>query len=121
MCYTEAWPRLAPRAPASSLLNFRILLSISTQLFLSIGSLVLINVILEQQSWFIRNDPEVGPDDKLKDSVVCMENAVTFTFANFPYVITALAFNTSAPFRKHLFTNSTFYFNSYFYSNSFLL
>jgi len=39
---------------------------------------------------------------------VCYEDVVTFLFANFPYVITAVAFNTGKPFRKYFWTNYPF-------------
>jgi len=106
MCYTEAWPTLGKRAPASSLFTPRILLSIVFELTLHVGMMIAVNIYAERQSWFIPiEDLVTGGADALEDQVKCMENFVTFTFTNFCYVSTALSLSSAKPFRKWFFSN----------------
>jgi len=66
------------------------------------------NVYAERTSWFVPLVVDESEVDQLTDTVVCYEDAVTFLFANYPYVISAIAFNTGKPFRKYFWTNYPF-------------
>jgi len=109
MCWTHPNEKLSKKTPPSSLFHPKIVISIIVEVFLNIGGIVLVNAILVGRPWF-KPSVDVYPSqgDKLEDTVVCLENFTTFLWSNFPYIITAVAFNNNTPFRKPFYTNIPF-------------
>ena len=104
VCWTGPYPRLSRRIPTSSLFNARILASLCFQILMNLGGIAAMNAYLASMRWYQKY--HAGPGT-LDDNVVSLDNAVTFLFGNFPYIITAIAFSTSFPFRKPIYTNRT--------------
>eukprot|EP01102_Stenamoeba_stenopodia_P001111 TRINITY_DN10974_c0_g1_i1.p1 TRINITY_DN10974_c0_g1~~TRINITY_DN10974_c0_g1_i1.p1 ORF type:complete len:1106 (-),score=181.90 TRINITY_DN10974_c0_g1_i1:41-3358(-) len=102
MCYTTPWPRLTKDRPTSTLWCKEILISIGVQVILVVVFLVMISFILDDREWFV---PIVPPEDPEELVVESDENATTFLFANFQYIIAAIAFSSSEPFRNTLYSN----------------
>ena len=58
------------------------------------------------QLFFLRFKP-LQPKVK-SEKIVCWENTALFTLSIYQYIALAIAFSTSAPYRKPLFTNCEF-------------
>ena len=78
------------------------LLVVGAQVCLVVVFLVMITYTLEDRSWY---KPVVKPEDPEELEVDCDDNATTFLFTNFQYIIAAVAFSSSEPFRNTLYSN----------------
>mmetsp|Transcript_44124 Transcript_44124/g.71834 ORF Transcript_44124/g.71834 Transcript_44124/m.71834 type:complete len:1218 (+) Transcript_44124:80-3733(+) len=109
MCMTGPATTLVKQRPSSSLLNVPVLSSIIGQVIIQMLFLVGANEYLRHQPWFIPADllSISGPIEQ-GQGTTSFENTVTWVFAHFQYFIVAVAFSTSKPFRKPLYTNVSY-------------
>jgi hypothetical protein len=64
--------------------------------------LLVINSIMMTRSWFHPLEPSDDPEELI---VECIENSTTFLYSNFQYIIAAIAFSSSEPFRDTIQSN----------------
>uniref|UniRef100_A0ACB8EWZ2 Uncharacterized protein n=1 Tax=Sphaerodactylus townsendi TaxID=933632 RepID=A0ACB8EWZ2_9SAUR len=134
MSLNRAWPELAPQRPPTSLVSPQLLLSVLTQILLSLGFQVGAFLLVQRQPWnrpskdkqcgpvanltldsnstSSRNgtaglDPAGGEGDD-HPSVRSFENTTLFYVSCFQYVAVALAFAKGRPFRQPIQTNGLF-------------
>nr|XP_056719148.1 polyamine-transporting ATPase 13A3-like [Euleptes europaea] len=133
MSLNSAWPELVPQRPPTGLVSPQLLLSVLTQILLSMGFQVGAFLLVQGQPWYRhkedwhcglvanltldsnstppRNvtaglDPEEEGDDAT--SVRSFENTTLFYVSCFQYVAVALAFAKGRPFRQPTHTNGLF-------------
>ncbi|CAI5791593.1 probable cation-transporting ATPase 13A3 isoform X1 [Podarcis lilfordi] len=128
MSLNRAWRELVPQRPPTSLVSPQLLLSVFTQILLSLGFQVGAFLLVQGQPWYHSQEngtcsllpngttpanvtagsaPErSGEDDE--DSVRGFENTTLFYVSCFQYVAVALAFAKGRPFRQPTRTNALF-------------
>uniref|UniRef100_A0A670J3W8 Cation-transporting ATPase n=1 Tax=Podarcis muralis TaxID=64176 RepID=A0A670J3W8_PODMU len=122
MSLNRAWRELVPQRPPTSLVSPQLLLSVFTQILLSLGFQVGAFLLVQGQPWYhsqengklvccVWNALHVylyssGEDEE--DSVRGFENTTLFYVSCFQYVAVALAFAKGRPFRQPTRTNALF-------------
>ena len=103
--YTKAYPILTDKKPTDSLISFPIICSILVQILITFifqygGHLSLYHI-----NWKNKNEiTDCKLDgDGLPD--MCPLNTVIFLISNIQYLISALAFTVSKPFKRPFYTN----------------
>lgn len=102
--YTQAYPRLVPKAPQVSLLAPLPILSIALQMCVVLPVQLLVWLFTTRQPWF---EPLVPNED---EDYTCHEVTVVFLVSSFQYVTTAVVFSKGAPYRKTVFSNCALWF-----------
>lgn len=102
---TEASSKLTRIKPSGDLLSSSVLVSVICQMIIMIGFQFGVFMYLKQQSWYIA--PTFGADYDPSANTSAYNEATTtiFLFANFQYIMIAIAFSISKPFRKPIYTN----------------
>jgi len=108
---------LAPRPPMKSLISLTPITSILLQLAAIIGFQVAAFEYVKTKSWFVPFDVDntayvntsaqsTYEDTTIDDSeVACFENYAVFAVSAFQYIVLAVAFSKSRPYRKYIYTN----------------
>ena len=104
---TEAYPKLTYHQPIGDLLSFPVLSSILSQTFIAgifqFGVLFLVYYRFPEQIDYC-GDMTEDPNP------ACVENTAIFYVSFFQFLITAVAFCTSKPFKKRIYTNVLLFF-----------
>ena len=106
---TEAYPKLTYHQPIGDLLSFPVISSILSQTFIAgvFQFLVLFLVLYRFKN-------QIGFCGDMADDEVpnphCVENTGVFYVSFIQYLITAVAFCTSKPFKKRIYTNVLLFF-----------
>uniref|UniRef100_A0A803T704 Cation-transporting ATPase n=1 Tax=Anolis carolinensis TaxID=28377 RepID=A0A803T704_ANOCA len=108
MSLNRAWKELVPQRPPTSLVSPQLLLSVLTQVFLSLGFQVGAFLLVRGQPWY-RHPRHLGSvrlvAEAEEDSVRSLENTTLFYVSCFQYIAVALAFAKGRPFRQPTWTN----------------
>ncbi|XP_061444002.1 polyamine-transporting ATPase 13A3-like isoform X2 [Rhineura floridana] len=127
MSLNRAWGELVPQRPPTSLVSPQLLLSVFTQILLSLGFQVGAFLLVQEQPWYrsgengacglasnstalmnVTAGPKPEAEDGEADSVCSFENTTLFYVSCFQYVAVALAFAKGRPFRQPTRTNGFF-------------
>ncbi|KAM6453284.1 polyamine-transporting ATPase 13A3-like isoform 2-T4 [Liasis olivaceus] len=124
MSLNSAWRELVPQRPPNSLVSPQLLLSVLTQILLSLAFQVGAFLLVQRQPWYRQEEEScglptngttfpnatVGPEPGGRDtnSVRSHENTTLFFVSCFQYVFVALAFSKGRPFRQPIQTNGVF-------------
>ena len=98
---THPYDKLTHHYPVSGLLSFPVISSILIQTILVFGFQFGGYHILRHYYKF----ENICDFDDNEDPLPCHENTIFFLIAHFQYLIVALAFSVSKPFRQRIFTN----------------
>ena len=103
--YTKAYPILTEKKPTDSLISFPIICSILVQILITFifqygGYLALNHINWDHKEMIL--DCELTEDGL---AITCPLNTVIFLISNIQYLITALAFTVSKPFKQPFYTN----------------
>ncbi|XP_030042788.1 probable cation-transporting ATPase 13A3 [Microcaecilia unicolor] len=147
MSLNSSWKELVPQRPPTGLMSVQLLLSVLTQILLSLGFQVTTLVLVQEQSWYKHWSPETnacGPAtngsherdwsalngstvsntstelESEVDRIISFENTCLFLVSSFQYLIVALVFTKGRPFRQPNHTNY-FFMASMIGVSSFLL
>uniref|UniRef100_A0A670J3P7 Uncharacterized protein n=1 Tax=Podarcis muralis TaxID=64176 RepID=A0A670J3P7_PODMU len=104
MSLNRAWRELVPQRPPTSLVSPQLLLSVFTQILLSLGFQVGAFLLVQGQPWYHRCNT-LRSASATEDSVRGFENTTLFYVSCFQYVAVALAFAKGRPFRQPTRTN----------------
>ena len=104
---TEAYHKLTYHQPIGDLLSFPVISSILTQTFIA-GVFQFLVLFLV---WY-RFETQIGycGDMNEDENPECVENTAVFYVSFIQYLITAVAFCTSKPFKKRIYTNVLLFF-----------
>ncbi|PAA78174.1 hypothetical protein BOX15_Mlig020920g1 [Macrostomum lignano] len=104
--YTAACESIAQEAPSHRLLSFVTCSSIALQCGIFVAFQTLAYFYVRWQSWFY---PFVY--DSNSDQMACYENTAVFLISVNQYIILAVVFSKSAPYRRSMLTNYAFMIN----------
>lgn len=99
---TGAYEKLTSDQPNGALISVPIISSILLQTTITFIFQYGIYLILSYQSFFDKKECRTGEDDQVYP---CQVNSAIFLVANFQYIISALVFSISKPFRKPIYSN----------------
>ena len=97
---TEAEETLTFHIPTGALISVPIVASILSQSCLMLFFQILAWVLLTKNKWYFHNCNCI--DDDIKD---CLDNTIVFLISNVQYLISAIAFSISYPFKKGISSN----------------
>jgi len=98
---TGAYYKLTPHQPTGALISMPIVSSILLQTLIALLAQYAGYFLLSRREWY-KNDCGMDGED---DVIPCTPNSVIFLISNFQYLITAIAFSISKPFRKPIYSN----------------
>ncbi len=104
MGWTKAYTRLVPERPPGSLVSGPNLVSIFTQIFVTMAIQVGAYFYLRAQPWYTPLHPAT-PETEI---VLCWETTTIFCVSSFQYLILAAVFSKGRPFRQPFYTNVPF-------------
>ncbi|XP_039180740.1 probable cation-transporting ATPase 13A3 isoform X1 [Crotalus tigris] len=122
MSLNSAWRELVPQRPPSSLVSPQLLLSVLSQILLSLTFQVGAFLLVQQQPWYQEEScgglptngsapPNATAPREMEgqdpDSIRSYENTTLFFISCFQYVFVALAFSKGRPFRQPTQTNAS--------------
>uniref|UniRef100_A0A8D0G6A1 Cation-transporting ATPase 13A3 n=1 Tax=Sphenodon punctatus TaxID=8508 RepID=A0A8D0G6A1_SPHPU len=128
MSLNHAWKELVPQRPPSSLVSLQLLLSVLTQILLSLAFQLAAFLLVRRQPWYhppgdgscgaaphnttlslnSTGREWLGSEEEEEESVRSFENTSLFYVSCFQYVAVALAFTKGRPFRQPIHTNGLF-------------
>uniref|UniRef100_A0A8D0G0E1 Uncharacterized protein n=1 Tax=Sphenodon punctatus TaxID=8508 RepID=A0A8D0G0E1_SPHPU len=129
MSLNHAWKELVPQRPPSSLVSLQLLLSVLTQILLSLAFQLAAFLLVRRQPWYhppgdgscgaaphnttlslnSTGREWLGSEEEEEESVRSFENTSLFYVSCFQYVAVALAFTKGRPFRQPIHTNGEGY------------
>ncbi|XP_029436037.1 probable cation-transporting ATPase 13A3 isoform X2 [Rhinatrema bivittatum] len=135
MSLNSSWKELVPQRPPTGLMSVQLLLSVLTQILLSLGFQVTAFVLVREQPWYEPWSPETNacgparngshesewsaPNGSVAsntsaqlesdvDRVISFENTTLFIVSSFQYLIVAFVFTKGRPFRQPSYNNYFF-------------
>ncbi|BFZ23491.1 hypothetical protein BsWGS_26528 [Bradybaena similaris] len=107
---TAAYHKLVKQTPPGSLVSIPNMISILSQVLLSLMFQVGATVYLHQQSFYSHNttNSTARHHDSLKPEVQTWDSTVIFLLSSFMYIAVAFTFSKGPPFRKPVYTNVMF-------------
>ncbi|KAI5478249.1 P-type ATPase, cation transport [Pseudohyphozyma bogoriensis] len=97
---TEAFTRIVPKRPTSSLISKKVLTSLIGQIIITSGVQFFTFFYVRSQEWY--TPPVIDPDEL---DIVSYENTSLFLISSFQYILVAAVFCVGPPYRKPLYTN----------------
>ena len=102
--YTKAYQKLTEKKPTDSLISFPIICSILVQILITFFFQYSGYLALNHIKW--KNKEKIPKCELVEREVIsCPLNTVIFLISNIQYLIAALAFNVSKPFKQLFYTN----------------
>ncbi|XP_069501032.1 polyamine-transporting ATPase 13A3-like isoform X2 [Ambystoma mexicanum] len=136
MSLNRSWKEIVPQRPPTSLVSAQLLLSVITQILLSLAFQLTAFLLVQKQPWYKRWSPIAGVCEQMVNGthstesleqnetvyrhdsqllvendehhVVSIENTTLFYVSSFQYLIVALVFTKGKPFRQPTHTNYPF-------------
>uniref|UniRef100_A0A803T0S5 Cation-transporting ATPase n=1 Tax=Anolis carolinensis TaxID=28377 RepID=A0A803T0S5_ANOCA len=114
MSLNRAWKELVPQRPPTSLVSPQLLLSVLTQVFLSLGFQVGAFLLVRGQPWYRQQQSRYCGTSESRltkfwntthQTSQFLENTTLFYVSCFQYIAVALAFAKGRPFRQPTWTN----------------
>jgi len=99
---TGAYEKLTYHQPTGALISFPIVASILVQTTIQFICQYGIYIILSVMPWFYPNERSIDDDNNV---IPCFANSAIFLVSNFQYIVTAMVFSISRPFKKPIYSN----------------
>lgn len=106
MGQTAPYKHLTPHLPSGSLISVPVLASVLGSVVIQ-GSFQVFSFFFVQW-WSFYTPPPTPSSDDPEDSWACFENTSMFFITLQQYLVTAMAFSISKPFRQPIYTNLYF-------------
>jgi cation-transporting ATPase 13A2 len=105
MGWTKAYDKLVPQRPPGSLVSGPNMVSIFSQILVTMAIQVGAYLYLKQQSWYEPLHPAT-PETEI---ILCWETTAIFYVSSFQYLILAAVFSKGKPYRQPFYTNIPFF------------